>query len=56
MVILYDTEARVQELFDLKTRDDGLTKPTKITLTGKGNKRRNVTIMDKIRILLENYI
>lgn len=56
MATLYDTEARVQELIDLKTRDVRLAKPATITLTGKGNKRRSVPIMDKTRNLLENYM
>lgn len=53
---LYDTGARVQELIDLKTRDVRLTKPSTITLTGKGKKRRNVPIMGKTRELLEGYM
>lgn len=56
MATLYDTGARVQELIDLKIRDVRLTKPATITLTGKGNKRRSVPIMEKTRKLLENYM
>src|SRR5699024_9871294 len=56
MATLYDTGARVQELIDLKIRDVRLTKPTTITLTGKGNKCRSVPIMEKTRTLLENYM
>ncbi|RKJ69809.1 integrase [Butyricicoccus sp. 1XD8-22] len=56
MAILYDSGARVQELIDLKSRDVRLTKPATITLTGKGNKRRSVPMMDKTRDLLENYM
>ncbi len=56
MATLYDTGARVQELIDLKTNDVRLTKPTTITLSGKGNKKRCVPIMEKTRNLLENYI
>jgi len=56
MAILYDTGARVQELIDLKSRDVRLTKPATITLTGKGNKRRSVPMMDKTQDLLENYM
>lgn len=56
MATLYDTGARVQELIDLKTSDVRLTKPATITLTGKGNKRRSVPIMEKTRDLLENYM
>ncbi|WP_096202094.1 site-specific integrase [Bacillus sp. FJAT-45350] len=56
MATLYDTGARVQELIDIKTRDVRLTQPSTITLTGKGNKRRSVPIMEKTRALLENYM
>lgn len=56
MAILYDTGARVQELVDLKISDVRLIKPAIITLTGKGNKRRSVPIMEKTRDLLEHYM
>ncbi|KAB2951503.1 tyrosine-type recombinase/integrase [Heliorestis acidaminivorans] len=56
MVILYDTGARVQELIDLKVCDVRLTKPTTITLTGKGYKKRNIPIMVKTRGVLESYM
>jgi integrase/recombinase XerD len=56
MATLYDTGARVQELIDLKTSDVRLMKPATITLTGKGNKKRYVPIMQKTRNLLENYM
>jgi integrase/recombinase XerD len=56
MATLYDTGARVQELIDLKLSDVRLTKPATITLTGKGNKKRSVPIMEKTRGLLENYM
>ncbi len=56
MATLYDTGARVQELIDLKAGDVRLTKPATITLTGKGNKKRCVPIMEKTRNLLENYM
>jgi len=56
MATLYDTGARVQELINLKTRDVRLAKPALITLTGKGNKRRCVPIMDKTKNLLEGYM
>jgi len=56
LVVLYDTAARVQELIDLKIKDVRISNPSVITLTGKGNKRRQVPIMDKTKKLLENYI
>ena len=56
LVVLYDSAARVQELIDLKIKDVRISNPSVITLNGKGNKRRQVPIMDKTRKLLENYI
>lgn len=56
MVTLYDTGARVQELIDLKVCDLRLTQPAVITLTGKGNKQRNVPVLAKSQNLLENYL
>ncbi len=56
LVVLYDTAARVQELIDLKIKDVRISNPSVITLTGKGNKRRQVPIMEKTKKLLENYI
>lgn len=56
MVTLYDTGARIQELIDLKACDVRLSKPATITLTGKGNKKRCVPIMDKTCSLLEKYM
>jgi len=56
MAVLYDTGARVQELIDLKVCDVRLVPPATITLTGKGNKKRNVPIMAKTRNLLQGYM
>jgi site-specific recombinase XerD len=56
LVVLYDSAARVQELIDLKIKDVRISNPSVITLSGKGNKRRQVPIMDKTKKLLENYI
>ena len=56
IAILYDTGARVQKLIDLKVCDVRLAQPATITLTGKGNKKRNVPIMDKTRNLLDGYM
>lgn len=56
IVTLYDTGARVQELIDLKVMNVRLTRPTTITLTGKGNKKRCVPLMDKTRNVLQTYI
>lgn len=54
--VLYDTAARVQELADLEIKDVRLEKPPVITLHGKGNKTRQVPIMDKTRELLRHYL
>lgn len=56
MVVLYDAGARVQELIDLKVSEVRLAQPATITLTGKGNKKRNIPIMAKTRTLLEGYM
>ena len=56
MAVLYDTAARVQELIDLKVCEVRLAPPATITLTGKGNKKRNVPIMAKTLSLLEGYM
>src|SRR5208283_3572896 len=50
------TAARVQELIDLKVYDVRLVPPATITLTGKGNKKRNVPSMAKTRSRLEVYM
>lgn len=56
MVTLYDAGARVQELIDLKVCDVRLVQPATITLTGKGNKKRSVPVLDKTRRILEGYM
>lgn len=54
--VLYDTGARVQELCDLFVKDVRLEAPAIITLTGKGNKVRQVPIMTGTQALLESYL
>ena len=54
--VLYDTGARVQELCDLRVKDVRLESPAIITLTGKGNKIRQVPIMSGTQKLLESYL
>ena len=54
--VLYDTGARVQELCDLRIRDVRLEPPPIITLTGKGNKARQVPIMEGTKKLLDSYL
>ncbi|WP_339062719.1 site-specific integrase [Tepidibacillus marianensis] len=56
MSVLYDTEARVQELIDIKVGDVILDTPAIIILTAKGNKTRRVPLMKNTVSLLERYI
>ena len=56
IAVLYDAGARVQELISLKASDVRLVQPAMITLTGKGNKKRNVPIMTNTKNLLEGYM
>jgi len=56
MAVLYDTAARVQELIDLTRRDIRLDKPAVITLHGKGQKTRQVPIMENTKDLLTAYL
>lgn len=57
--ILYSTGARAQELCDITLKDIILstaTSPTKVKLTGKGNKSRIVTIPDTCTAILKGYL
>ena len=54
--VLYDTGARVQELFDLRVRDVRLDPPPVLSLTGKGRKTRHVPIMSNTEAVLRQYI
>ena len=56
LAVLYDTGARVQELCDLRIKDVRLESPAVITLTGKGNKVRQVPIMSGTQKLLKIYL
>lgn len=56
LATLYDTGARVQELLDLTPRDIRLDPPAVVTLRGKGQKTRQVPILQNTRQLLENYL
>lgn len=55
LVLLYDTAARASEIINLKIEDISLEKK-QIILTGKGNKKRRVPMMDKTKELLIKYI
>ncbi len=54
--VLYDTGARVQELVDLTVRNIRLENPAHITLTGKGDKSRQVPLLPKTVDLLRQYL
>lgn len=54
--LLYDSGARVQELADLTPRNLRLEEPCFITLTGKGNKTRQVPIMKQTSKLIKAYL
>ena len=56
MSLLYDTGARVQELIDLKVKDIRIDSPSTVTLHGKGNKFRQVPIMNNTKKVLKKYI
>ncbi len=57
MILLYDTGARVQEILDLKLGDFNLnsTNPY-VYLTGKGDKTRQIPLMDKTVEHLKAYL
>jgi len=59
LAMLYATGARAQELCDITLKDitlDTPTSPTKVRLTGKGNKTRIVTIPDACTTILKGYL
>lgn len=58
LIMLYDTAARAQELVDITLRDlhiDNVKMPF-ITLTGKGDKSRNVPLMEKTVAHINCYL
>lgn len=57
-IMLYDTAARAQELVDITLRDLHLSnvKSPFVTLTGKGNKSRNVPLMEKTIEHINHYL
>lgn len=54
--LLYDTGARVQEIYDLIVSDIRIESPSIVKLSGKGNKVRIVPIMDPMSNLLKQYL
>ena len=53
---LYDTAARVQEIWDLNTSDIRAARPMVVTLRGKGSKTRRVPLMDPTARLVQDYL
>ena len=58
LIMLYDTAARAQELVNITLRDLHLVnvKAPFVTLTGKGNKSRNVPLMEKTVAHINRYL
>ena len=54
--LLYDTGARVSELINIRLRDIRVDSPARITLYGKGEKQRSVTLMDDTVTCLKQYL
>lgn len=54
--VLYDSAARVQELIDIKVNHIRIPAPAILTLHGKGNKVRQVPIMESTKQLLVAYL
>ncbi len=58
LILLYDTAARAQELVNITLRDLHIAqvKTPFITLIGKGNKSRNVPLMEKTVAHIQRYL
>ena len=62
LTLLYDSAARVQELVDIKVGDlylnekSGTNGDSFVTLHGKGDKFRNVTLSPKTTKLIQSYL
>lgn len=54
--LMYNTGARVQEICDLKISDLYLNNPSFVTITGKGNKTRQVPIWESTQKILEHFL
>ena len=58
IIMLYDTASRAQELVDITLRDLHIVNVNSlfVTLTGKGNKSRNVPLMEKTIAHINHYL
>jgi integrase/recombinase XerD len=57
LIFMYDTACRVQELVDVKVQDLNIDYDVPfVKLSGKGNKKRNVPLMDKTVEHLKQYL
>ena len=56
LILMYDTGARVQEILNLRLCDIQFGKVPKVTLFGKGRKKRTVPLMQKTVQYLKQYI
>ena len=56
MILMYDTAARIQEITDIKLCDFRITKPSTLTLHGKGDKMRSVPLMERTVTHLRKYL
>jgi site-specific recombinase XerD len=56
LIMLYDTGARIQELLDIKLNDLHLKGSPIVTVTGKRNKTRNVSLLDTTVRHLKKYL
>lgn len=56
LILMYDTGARVQEILNLRLCDIQLGRAPKVTLFGKGRKKRTVPLMQKTAQYLKQYI
>lgn len=54
--VLYDTATRISEFLNIKLKDISFTKPYSIRVLGKGNKYRDIPIMQNTIDLLKRYV
>ena len=56
LTFMFDTAARVQEVCDLKVKNLRLASPAVVTLHGKGDKTRQVPIIEQTKLIVTEYI